>query len=169
MADNYSTLVVQKCKFSSRCHGISILAGAIVHISQSQFIQNHPGISIKVCGLQGEVSIEDNFFGGNYMGIDDQPSYAVVMIIDKDYLQCPPLQNYLCVAQSGVVTKMKIQKNTFCGLQWRNGPLAQTFMYSEYPEAQQITENRLQCADTSVLKSISISNRFLFFVIPFLQ
>ncbi len=170
VADNYSTLVVQKCKFSSRCHGISILAGAKVHISQSQFIQNHPGISIKVSGLQGQVCIEENFFGGNYMGINDKPSYAVVMIIAKEFRQCPAedhsVQNYLCVAQSGAVTKMTITNNTFCGLQWRNAPLAQTFIYSHYSEAQHITGNRLHSADTSVLKSNSISNRFLFCVIP---
>ncbi|MCP4987956.1 MAG: hypothetical protein GY928_18465 [Colwellia sp.] len=170
VADNYSTLVVQKCKFSSRCHGISILAGAKVHISQSQFIQNSATISIKVSGLQGQVCIEDNFFGGNYMGIDDRPSYAVVMIIAKEFRQCPTedhsRQNYLCVAQSGVVTKMTIKNNTFCGLQWRNAPLAQTFIYSHYYEAQHITGNSLQSADTSVLKSNSISNRFLFCVIP---
>ncbi|MCP5007534.1 MAG: hypothetical protein GY941_26895, partial [Planctomycetes bacterium] len=156
--DNYSTLVIQKCIFSSRTNGIHIMAGANAQISNSKFMQNDAGISIKVSAFEGHVSITECIFGGNYPQSQEIPSLAVLIVNHKiNRHQTGTLSYFRAPLLKDGVTKMIIKNNVFCGIQWRNGALAKSFLHSL--DTQHVAENRLECANISQLQCYARSNR----------
>ncbi|MCP4984653.1 MAG: hypothetical protein GY928_00930, partial [Colwellia sp.] len=159
--ENYSTLVIQKCIFSSRSNGIYIMAGANAQISNSEFMQNEAGISIKVSACQGHVSITECMFSGNYAHSQIWPSYAVVMVNERiNQSTNDILSDSSAPLQNAGVTKMIIKNNVFRGKQWRKGPLAESFLYSQHSDSHIIAENILDCSDISKLQCFARSNRF---------
>ncbi|MCP4984652.1 MAG: hypothetical protein GY928_00925 [Colwellia sp.] len=164
--EKYSTLVIQKCIFSSTSNGIHIMAGANAQISNSKFMQNEAGISIKVSAFEGHVSITECFFGGNYAHSQIWPSLAVLVINHRiNRHQNGTLSFFSAPLQNVVLTKLIIKNNIFSGKQWRNGPLAKSFLHSF--DTQHIAENRLECADISKLQCFARSNRLVEFPLRF--